>query len=346
MTINVTLLKPEDFSLWDKFVRSNKEGTFCHLSGWKTVIEKGAGQVCPYLIAKQGDLVVGVLPLTIKRHFLFGKALISNMFCVYGGALGHDADAIKCLYEYAWEMAIERNLPELEVRGDVASQTKCDDWAGTGDSATFIMALSDNAEEQLLAIPRKQRAVIRKSLKNGLTTDWDGTIDIFYDLYAQSVLTLGTPVFPKSLFEELKNTFGDSVQIQITKTEDDQPVASLMSFYFEGTVMPYYAGGTLAVRRLAAHDFMYYNLMLHAKERGCNQFDFGRSKVGSGPYKFKKNWGFTPTDLPYYTRLMPGSVKPNLSQQSGPYATLSKLWKRLPLKVSKIIGPPLARHLG
>jgi len=346
MAIDVTLLKSEDFSRWDKFVRSNEEGTFCHLSGWKTVIEKGAGQACPYLIAKNGGVIVGVLPLTIKRHFLFGKALISNMFCVYGGALGNDESVIDALYEHAWKMAEESGLPELEIRGDVANHTKSIDWVSTSDSATFGITLAETAEEQLLAIPRKQRAVIRKSLKNGLTTDWNGSLDIFYDLYAQSVLSLGTPVFPKSLFEELKSTFGDSVQIQITKTKEGQPVASLMSFYFEGTVMPYYAGGTPAVRRLAAHDFMYYNLMLNAKERGCTQFDFGRSKVDSGPYKFKKNWGFTPTVLPYYTRLMLGSEKPNLSQQSGPYATLSKVWKKLPLKVSKVIGPPLARHLG
>lgn len=346
MAVQVTFLELAEHSEWDAFVKGNADGTFCHLSGWKTAIEQGAGQKCPYLIARRDGAVVGVLPLTVKRHFLFGKALISNMFCVYGGALGVDADVVSALYDQAWTFTQQEGLPAFEVRGIAAFETDAANWVTSSESATFIKALADNDDEQLLAIPRKQRAVIRKSLKNAMTTQWDGDLDVFYDLYAQSVLSLGTPVFPKKLFQALKTEFGDAVQVQLTMSAEGKPVASLMSFYFNGTVMPYYAGGTPEVRRLAAHDFMYYNLMLHARERGCTHFDFGRSKVESGPYKFKKNWGFEPVPLSYSTRLLPGAVQPNLSQQSGPYATLSNVWKKLPLGVSKIIGPSLARHLG
>lgn len=346
MAIQITLLQQVDFVEWDAFVRAHAQGTFCHLSGWKTVIEQGAGQRCPYLVAKRNNVIVGVLPLTIKRHILFGKSLISNMFCVYGGALGSDKNVVGGLYEHAWKLSREHNLPTLEVRGEVAEKIDGSHWIASSESATFTKTLALNDEEQLLAIPRKQRAVIRKSIKNDLITHWDGDIDIFYDLYAQSVLSLGTPVFPKKLFSGLKEVFGDAVQIQLTLSKDGDPVASLMSFYFNETVMPYYAGGTPAVRQLAAHDFMYYSLMLHARERGCSEFDFGRSKVDSGPYKFKKNWGFEPIPLQYYSRLAPGAAQPNLSQQTGPYAALSKVWKKLPLSVSKILGPPLARHLG
>lgn len=346
MAIQVTFLEVTEYSEWDTFVKDSPTGTFCHLSGWKTAIEQGAGQTCPYLIARRAGRVVGVLPLTVKRHFLFGKALISNMFCVYGGALGIDADVISALYDRAWEFARQERLPVFEVRGNAAFETEEENWVISRESATFIKALAGNDDEQLLAIPRKQRAVIRKSLNNAMTTQWDGDLDVFYDLYAQSVLSLGTPVFPKKLFQALKEIFGDAVQIQLTLSADGKPVASLMSFYFNGTVMPYYAGGTPEVRRLAAHDFMYYNLMLHARERDCTHFDFGRSKIDSGPYKFKKNWGFEPTTLSYFTRLMPGTAQPNVSQQSGPYATMSNIWKKLPLSVSKILGPSLARHLG
>ena len=346
MTLNISLLEASDFDGWDKFVSSHPKGTFCHLSGWKSVIEIGAGQQCPYLVAKQDSLIVGILPLTIKKHFIFGKALISNMFCVYGGAIAADNAVANALYDHAWNFAMDHQLPVLEVRADVLEKTQGDDWITSAGSATFKKQLATTDEEQLLAIPRKQRAVVRKSLKNGLSTDWTGDIDIFYDLYARSVLALGTPVFPKKLFVALASVFGDAVQTQLTLGPDGRPVASLMSFYFNGTVMPYYAGGSALVRSLGAHDFMYYNLMLHARDRGCTFFDFGRSKVDSGPYKFKKNWGFEPTPLSYCFCSAPGVAQPNLSQQTGPFAVLSKVWKKLPLGVSKVLGPHLARHLG
>ncbi len=346
MSAQVSLLNEGDFAGWDTFVQFHEQGTFCHLSGWKTVIEQGAGQVCPYIVAKQDGDIVGVLPLTIKKHIIFGKALISNMFCVYGGALGLDGDIVSELYQYAWDFAQDNNLPIFEVRGEVPDQDESANWVASSGSATFKKALALNDDEQLLAIPRKQRAVVRKSLKNDLTTNWTGDLEIFYDLYARSVLALGTPVFPKKMFAALAGVFGSDVQVQLTMKSDGNPVASLMSFYFKDTVMPYYAGGTAEVRQLGAHDFMYYTLMVHARGRGCSRFDFGRSKIDSGPYRFKKNWGFEPLPLHYHSRLAAGAAQPNLSQQTGPYSTLSKVWKKLPLGISKILGPPLARHLG
>lgn len=346
MGIQISLLEASDHIGWDAFVNDHQQGTFCHLVGWKTVIEQGAGQHCPYLVAKQDGEIVGVLPLTVKKHFLFGKALISNMFCVYGGALTADETVAVTLYEHAWSFAQDHQLPVLELRADVPEAVKDASWDTATGSATFNRQLAATDDEQLLMIPRKQRAVVRKSLKNNLSTNWVGDTDTFYDLYARSVLALGTPVFPKKLFAALASVFGDAVQVQLTLGPDGRPVASLMSFYFNQTVMPYYAGGSAFVRPLGAHDFMYYNLMLHARERGCSIFDFGRSKVDSGPYKFKKNWGFEPTPLHYCSRIAPGAAQPNLSQQAGPFATLSKVWKKLPLGVSKILGPPLARHLG
>ncbi len=346
MPVKISQLEPKHFDAWDSYVRRASGGTFCHLAGWKQVIENGAGQTCPYLVAEQDGALVGALPLTVKKHFLFGKALISNMFCVYGGALSSEPLVADALYDHAWQMAQQLGLPVFENRSVTRHHEDDDNWSTIGAAATFRRTLAEDDEKQLLAIPRKQRAVVRKSLKNNLKTDWNGDVNVFYDLYAQSVLSLGTPVFPKKLFKALVDVFGDDAQIQITCDSDGAPVASLMSFYFNDIVMPYYAGGTKSVRALGAHDFMYYQLMLSARERGAASFDFGRSKIDSGPYKFKKNWGFEPEMLGYQVRTVKGIEPPNLSQQSGPFSKLSKLWTKLPLGVSKILGPPLARHLG
>lgn len=346
MPVKVSQIEAKHFDAWDSFVRAAPDGTFCHLAGWKQVIENGAGQNCPYLLAEQDGTIVGVLPLSIKKHTLFGKALISNMFCVYGGAVSSEPLVADALYDHAWRMAKELGLPIFENRSVAQHHEEDSGWTTVGTAATFKRLLAEDDEQQLLAIPRKQRAVVRKSLKNNLTTDWNGNFSVFYDLYAQSVLSLGTPVFPKKLFRALVDVFGNDVQIQITSNSDGTPVASLMSFYFRETVMPYYAGGTKSVRALGAHDFMYYQLMVSARARGAASFDFGRSKIDSGPYRFKKNWGFEPEVLGYQVRTQKGVEPPNLSQQSGPFSALSKIWTKLPLGVSKILGPPLARHLG
>lgn len=346
MTVCIELLDTAGYEAWDAFVFSQAKASFCHRAGWKTVIEQGAGQRCPYLMATQNGAVVGILPLSIKKHPFFGKALISNMFCVYGGAIASEEDVADALYAEAWRLAEREQLPVFENRCASAAHAGKTGWVSMTAAATFKRALAADEEAQLLAIPRKQRAVVRKSLKNGLTTNWQGDLETFYDLYARSVLTLGTPVFPKKLFASLMEVFGNDVEIQLTEAKEQGAVASLMSFYFRDTVMPYYAGGSSATRTLGAHDFMYFQLMLHARERGYSVFDFGRSKVDSGPYRFKKNWGFEPELLGYEMRLADGVRAPTMSQQTGPYSTLSAAWKKLPLPVSKVLGPPLARHLG
>lgn len=346
MSLRIDILNERAFPAWDEFLISQKNSTFCHRAGWKKVVEEGAGQTCPYLIAYQGNEVVGVLPLTIKKHFLFGKALISNMFCVYGGAIALDDDIADQLYTAAWSIANTENISVFENRTLISSHQDNDEWVVKSGSATFMRNLAESEEQQLLDIPRKQRAVIRKSLKNEMITDWNGDLSLFYHLYAQSVLSLGTPVFPKSLFIKLCEVFGEDVQIQITTNSEGEAVASLMSFYYRDTVMPYYAGGNALARPLAAHDYMYFQLMLKARERGITQFDFGRSKIDSGPYKFKKNWGFVPTEMQYEWRLSEDGHVPEMSQQKGLYGLLTKCWKKIPLPVSKIIGPVVSRHLG
>ncbi|HAV79618.1 MAG TPA: FemAB, partial [Erythrobacter sp.] len=133
----------------------------------------------------------------------------------------------------------------------------------------------------------------RKGLKHDLTVT-TGTAETdraaHYAVYAQSVRNLGTPVFPRTLFDAVLDRFGDDADI-LTVRQGELPVASVLSLYHRGTVMPFWGGGTWSARGLRANERMYYELMTHARRRGCTRFDFGRSKTGSGPYAFKKNWG-------------------------------------------------------
>jgi len=347
MTVSIREMVETDKENWNAFVRAHPDGTFCHLAEWKNVIEDGAGHRCPYLLAEENGQILGVLPLTLRKSALFGHALVSSMFCVYGGALASTVDVYERLDSVAWDLAQHHNIDILEYRTVKADHKDDASWqVMAGNAATFQKPLQSDPEAILLDIPRKQRAVVRKSLKNELHACFEPDLDSFYHLYAVSVRNLGTPVFPKKLFAAMLRHFGKDVEIQIVKTKEGVAIASLMSFYFKDRVLPYYAGGNEHARKYGAHDYMYYQLMIRAVEKGKSFFDFGRSKEGSGPYKFKKNWGFTPTPLEYEVKITPGAAIPDLSPNSAKYRLMVEVWKKLPLPLANLIGPVLARHLG
>ena len=344
----VSELTPARAGAWDAYVAAHPCGTFCHRAGWQHAVEKGAGHRAPYLIAEDASGIRGVMPLTLRKSALFGKALISNMFCVYGGSLVSDLEAQAALDEAAWKIARENGIDVLECRTVAPVHEGAPGWrAGGAKAATFIRDIPPGTgDEVLLSIPRKQRAVVRKTLERNLHCDWSPSLRLVYDLYARSVHGLGTPVFPFKLFEALTEAFPDNHILQVIHAPDGKPVASLVSFHDGRTVLPYYAGGTVDARAYGAHDYMYYQLMLWARDRGIKAFDFGRSKVGTGPYSFKKNWGFEPTPLEYEFRLAEGAALPDLSPQNAKFALMVQVWKKLPLGVANLIGPMLARHLG
>lgn len=348
MGLRVAELTPARAAEWDAYVQAHPQGTFCHRAGWKFAVEAGARHTSPYLIAEENGSIKGVLPLTLRKSTLFGKALVSSMFCVYGGALASDDAAAAALDDAAWQLAGDNGIDVYEARTMKPAHAGQAGWVSGGiKAATFIRDIAaGEGDEVLLSIPRKQRAVVRKSLENGLVCDWNPSLRQVYDLYATSVHGLGTPVFPFALFEALQRAFPDNHVCQVIRTTEGQPVASLFSFHDGTSVLPYYAGGSPQARSYGAHDFMYYQLMLWARARGIARFDFGRSKLGTGPYAFKKNWGFEPQPLEYEYRLAPGATPPDLSPQNSKYALMVKVWKKLPLGVANLLGPMLARHLG
>jgi len=348
MVLSVTELTQARAAEWDAYVTAHPDGTFCHRAGWKFAVEAGAGHRSPFLMAEEDGVLTGVLPLTLRKSALFGKALVSSMFCVYGGALTTDDAAAAALDDAAWKLAADNGIGVYEARTRSPAHRDRDGWHSAGvKAATFIRELpAGDGDEVLLSIPRKQRAVVRKSLDTGLVCDWTPNIRQVYELYAASVHGLGTPVFPFALFRALTEAFPDNHLCQVIRTGEGKPVASLFSFHDGTTILPYYAGGTREARAYGAHDFMYYQLMLRAREMGITYFDFGRSKLDTGPYSFKKNWGFEPTPLEYEYRLAPGTTPPDLSPQNAKFALMVKLWKKLPLGVANQLGPLLARHLG
>jgi len=197
----------------------------------------------------------------------------------------------------------------------------------------------------MLAIPRKQRAMVRKGIKAELESTLDDGVDRLHAIYAESVRNLGTPVFSKHWFHALREVFGEDCDV-LTVTAAGAPVASVMNFYFRDEVLPYYGGGTAEARDLAANDFMYWEVMSRAALRGCRLFDFGRGKIGTGSFSFKKNWGFEPEPLRYAYRLRAGASIPDINPLNLKYRLFIGAWKRLPLPVANALGPWIVRGLG
>ncbi|MGD9614502.1 MAG: FemAB family XrtA/PEP-CTERM system-associated protein [Alphaproteobacteria bacterium] len=337
-------LAPGDESRWDAFVLACPEGTFFHLSGWRRVIETAFRHRTHYLLAERDGTVTGVLPLTLVKTRLFGTSLISNAFCVQGGPIAADGTSLQALDAAAIRLMEELRAPVLEFRSASDHRTG---WVTRGDLyAGFRKPIDPSIDRNMKAIPRKQRAMVRKGIQNGLRSEIDRDADRLHRIYGESVRNLGTPVFPKRYFELLLATFPEHSDIVTITGSEGKPVASVLNFYFRDEVLPYYGGGTSDARRLAANDFMYWEVMRRACERGCRVFDFGRSKIGTGAYDFKTYWGFEPTPLVYQFRLAAGRKIPDLNPLNPKFALFVKLWRKLPLAVAARLGPSIVRGLG
>jgi FemAB-related protein (PEP-CTERM system-associated) len=330
------------------FVHAHPDSTPFHLPAWVAAVEAGAGQRAHRLIAIRGGRIEGVLPLTAMRSMLFGKALVSAGFAVDGGVLATSDAAAEALLAEGWALAGKLGCPSLELRGGIMPAPGAG-WCFKNDVyAGFARPLAKDDEAELKAIPRKQRAEVRKALDAGMTVAVGRSAAdraMHYAVYAESVRNLGTPVFPKRLFAAVLDRFGEDADI-LTVSQDGRPVASVLSLYHRGVVMPYWGGGTWVARSLRANELMYFQLMRHARERGCAAFNFGRSKFGTGAFAYKKNWGFEPRPLGYAIRTADGAEPREVNPLSPRYRMQVAAWKKLPLWLANRLGPPLARGLG
>lgn len=348
MTKGLSVAPLENAAAWDAYVADHADATPFHSRAWCEAITRATGHECLPLAAHDAaGAIVGLLPLHHIRSPLFGQALVATGFAVDGGLLAKDAAVAGALANAAAALAGSRGVPSVELRGGAVPGS--DGWhREEGVHAGFARDLAADDDAELLAIPRKQRAEVRKALESGLTvtTGRDQTERRdHYRIYAESVRNLGTPVFPKALFDAVFEAFGEDVDI-LTVRDGGEAVASVLSLYWRGTVMPYWGGGTADARRLRANERMYFALMLHARAKGCTRFDFGRSKLGSGPFAYKKNWGFEPRPLVYARWLAPGKTPRDTNPNSARYRLQVDLWKKLPLWAANRIGPLIARGLG
>lgn len=332
----------------DDWVRAHPDSTPFQRPGWIMGVQAGTGQKAKMLVARSGaGEILGVLPLTFIRSALFGRALVGSGFAVDGGILTTHRQVGEGLANAAWTLAEQLGCATMELRGGEAPvgaqwQEKADAYLG------FARPLAADDEAELKAVPKRHRAEIRKGLGNGLDFEMgrDKRLrDIHYRLYAHSVHNLGTPVFPRALFDAVLDRFGEDADIAVA-SKDGKPLSAVISLYHGGACMPYWHGAADGARAMRSNEFLYFTLMRAARERGCSIFDFGRSKVGTGPAAWKKTWGFEGEPLGYHLRTAPGKETRDVNPLSPQYRRKVELWKKLPESIANLIGPHIARGLG
>lgn len=346
----VTTLDPGDAearAAIDAFVMAHPRGTPFHRPAWMTAIARATGNRAHILVAVgPSGQIRGLLPLHHMRSRLFGQALVSSAFAVGGGVLADDDAAQSALLGAAERLARDLGDLSIELRGGAVSG---EGWASRDDQhLSFVRPLAADEDAELLAIPRKHRAELRKALANPALRVEHGRegrhLRDHYRVYATSVRNLGTPVFPRRLFAEIMAHFGDQADITVIY-DGDRAVSAVLSLYHNGCVMPFWGGGVEHARRLRSNELMYFRLMDHARGRGMTMFDFGRSKADSGQAAWKKSWGFTPEPMTCHIWGGDAAAR-DISPMDPKYQQRIALWKCLPLPLANLLGPVIARGLG
>lgn len=339
-------LLPQDLAMaarWDEFVMACPDATFFHRAGWQKIVREVFHHDTYFLYAELEGEIQGVLPLGYVNSWLFGKSLVGLPFAVYGGIAANSAQAAEALEIEAQNIAKRLGVAHLEWRN---VNRRHPDWPTQDIYVTFRKEIHPEEEGNLLSIPRKQRAMVRKGIKNGLVSVLDANVDRFFALYADNVHRHGTPAMPKRYFKALIQEFGDDCEVLTVTSPDGRPLSTVLSFYFRDEVLPYYAGDDESARDLAANDFKYWELMRRSCERGLKVFDYGRSKQGTGSYSFKKNWGFEPKPLHYEYCLYKREGIPQNNPSNAKYKFLIETWRRLPIGFANWLGPFVVRNLG
>jgi FemAB-related protein (PEP-CTERM system-associated) len=332
-----------DADAWERYVRACPEATFFHRLGWREILEEVFRHRTHYLVAERNGTLCGVLPLAQVKSRLFGHSLVSLPFAVYGGAVADDSAAVAALHSASVDLARDLGVTHLELRNRLPREA---DWPAQDLYVTFRREILPDVEANLLAIPRKQRAMVRKGIQRGLVAEIDTGVERFFALYADNQHRHGTPPHGIRYFEALRRVFGDDCEVLTVLSPQGKPVSGVLSFYWRDEVLPYYAGDLTDARDLAANDFKYWELMRRACERGLKVFDYGRSKKDTGSFDFKKNWGFVPAPLHYEYQLLKCDRVPHNNPANPKYRAMIATWQKLPRPVVNAIGPMLVRGLG
>jgi FemAB-related protein (PEP-CTERM system-associated) len=285
--------------------------------------------------------VRGVVPLFLVKNFVVGSALISSPFAVYGGILADSESVRKELLAKVQSLGDSLRVQYVDLRN--AYREQCAGLPGTSRYVTFTQQTRPDEESTLQALPKKTRNLVRKALRFPFSTRFSTRgFDGFERLYSSNMRRLGTPSFPRKHFAALLENFGDMIDIREVFL-GDRLVAACLNFRFRDQLHVYYAASDYEAKECSPNNYMYFDLLCWAGKNGYSTFDFGRCKRGTGVFAFKQHWDTTMRELPYEVLLVNQKEIPNYSPTNPKFQLAIKLWKHLPLPVTRTLGPRLVR---
>jgi FemAB-related protein (PEP-CTERM system-associated) len=324
---------------WDDFVLQHPLRTPFHLSAWKKCLVETFAYQPYYLTSTSDGAIDGVLPLFLVKNWVIGKVLISTPFAVYGGILANSEAAKQRLVNEATALAKKLAVDYLELRNIDPQQSA--GFSPVDRYVDFIQYVQPGDQELLLAaLPRKVRNLIRKSLKSPFCARRAPALSGFLSVMAENYRRLGTPIFPDRWFESLVRHFGEVADVREVLLNGQIATAS-MNFLLGDRVYNYYAGSREHLLPLAPNNFMYFEQLLWAGNEGFRIYDFGRSKIDSGNYEFKKQWATELHPLPYEVLLVERKELPNISPTNPKFHLVIQIWRRMPIWLTRVIGPRL-----
>jgi serine/alanine adding enzyme len=330
----------QDRERWEQFVHRHNECTNYHRWFWKHVFEGVFGWQAIYLIAEEDGVVRGILPLIHQRCML--RSYLSSMPHLKGGGIvaeSHEAEM--ALFAIAVAEARRIGAAYLELRHLTEHELPL---LERKDKVGATVPVASTGEERLRRLEKKTRNLVRKSLTYGMTAEFGGTglLDAFYDVYRCNMRDLGSPPYSRRFFAGILSCLPNETRICVVRLQG-QVVAGGFLLGFRGILEVGWASSYRKFLNLKPNMFLYWNILEFAAEHGYEFLDFGRSSRDSGTLEFKLQWGAVQSDLHWgYWRSDPAGIG---GSRSGGMQLASRVWKRLPLAMTNVLGPVLVRNI-
>ena len=342
--VSVRLIDDADAQAWDRFVESAPAACAYHRYAWRHVVRQAFGHATYYFAAREASgEIIGVLPLVRLKSLLFGDFLISLPYFNFGGVLARSDAVAEQLTDAAVEQARELGCRHLELRH---SANACPDWPVRTDKVAMLLPLPDSAEALLKKLPSKLRSQIKRPLREGAVSASGGAelLDEFYDVFARTMHSLGTPVYPRRFFSAILDALPERTRLFVVRVQGRAVAAGLTVAHGAGLEIPW-AASLRSANALSVNMLLYWNVLEYACEQGFKTFDFGRCTPDSGTYRFKKQWGAEASQLYWHYWLRNGGEPPRLNPANPKYHFAVSAWRRLPLALANRLGPLIVRNL-
>lgn len=343
--MGIRLLDRADTWKWDRYVLGSVASSCYHLSGWREVIERSFGHKTFYLMSvREGGEIDGILPIVQLKSVIFGNFMVSMPYFNYGGICADNAGAHEALLKEAVRLAFEVGASHMELRHSSPEENGLHVKKA---KVSMRLQLPANPEELWKSLQSKLRSQIRRPEKEGMYARFgrQGELDAFYKVFSTNMRDLGTPVYSRRFFERILDAFPDAVRICTVYTKSGEPAASGFLVRFRDTLEIPWASSLRDFNRFSPNSLLYWSVLKFACESGCGVFDFGRSSPVESTYKFKEQWGAYPRQLYWYYWLKNGDVLPEFNPKNPKYGMAIKIWKKLPLGLTRLIGPKIVKNL-